>query len=145
MPLLFSYGSNSPTQLGERLDRRVRGEPASTVGWQRAFRGHSRTWGGGVATLIPKPGKITYGYVEQVTPAELRILDRYEGVPQAYRRETIDVILASGDNETHQAVVYLSNSKTHEAPTRAYLEACARTVGAFWNDGHVKWSDFPVV
>jgi hypothetical protein len=53
---LFSYGSNHPDQLADRLERVVRGYGASLHGYRRVFRGHSQLWGGGVASLRKASG-----------------------------------------------------------------------------------------
>jgi len=131
MAWLFSYGSNSPPRLAERLGREDFAVAAAWApGQQRAFRGHSRTWGGGVATLVPVRGATTYGYVADVTAADLRALDRYEGVAAGcYRRKTITVETHGGPRK---AIAYVHTSSEFGAPTRAYLDAVARTIASFW-------------
>ena len=66
--LLFSYGSNSPKQLAERLGHPVEGRAAYAEGWMRVFRGYSERWQGAVASLLPSRGQKTYGYVAEVSP-----------------------------------------------------------------------------
>jgi cation transport regulator ChaC len=126
---LFSYGSNHPGQLAERLRHPVLTLPAYAPGWQRVFRGMSRTWGGGVASLVKKRGATTYGLAIRVTPADLETLDRYEGVPFAYQRKTIELVI--GD-ERKRAIAYIARSRTHNPPTPAYLENVAKTISAHW-------------
>lgn len=130
--LLFSYGSNHPEQLARRLGRPIQTYPALADGWARVFRGMSRTWGGGVASLERKAGAVTYGLVVPVDEEDLRILDRYEGVPRSYRRKTVDVE-AMGQPE--RAVAYIATSREFNPPTREYLEAVARTISTHWT-GH---------
>lgn len=140
---LFSYGSNSPRQLAERLGHPVQGRAAFVDGYLRAFRGWSQRWEGGVATLIPGRGK-TYGYVAEVTPADLAVLDRYEGVATGnYYRETMTV---TTDDGTVQAIAYLASSAEKNAPSRAYKRAVAETIGAFWegSNGPVTEEDITV-
>ena len=140
---LFSYGSNSPRQLAERLGHPVQGRAASVDGYLRAFRGWSQRWEGGVATLIPGRGK-TYGYIAEVTPADLAVLDRYEGVATGnYYRETMTV---TTDDGTVQAIAYLASSTEKNAPSRAYKRAVAETIGAFWegSSGPVTEDDITV-
>jgi len=140
---LFSYGSNSPRQLAERLGHPVQGRAAFVDGYLRAFRGWSQRWEGGVATLIPGRGK-TYGYVAEVTPADLAVLDRYEGVATGnYYRETMTV---TTDDGTVQAIAYLASSTEKNAPSRAYKRAVAETIGAFWegSNGPVTEEDITV-
>jgi len=141
---LFSYGSNSPRQLAERLGHPVKGRAAFVSGHLRAFRGWSNRWEGGVATLIPGRGN-TYGYVAEVTPEDLAILDRYEGVATGnYRRATLTV--TTSDGEAVPAVVYLASSTEKNAPSRAYKRAVAETIGAFWEgeNGPVTEADITV-
>ena len=127
---LFSYGSNSPRQLAERLGHSVKGRGAYVEGYLRAFRGWSSRWEGGVATLIPGRG-MTFGYIAEVTPDDLAILDRYEGVATGnYRRVSMQV--TTNDGETVQAIAYLASSSEKNAPSRAYKRAVAETIGAFW-------------
>jgi cation transport regulator ChaC len=141
---LFSYGSNSPRQLAERLGHAVKGRAAFVEGHLRAFRGWSNRWEGGVATLIPGRGK-TFGYIAEVTPDDLAILDRYEGVATGnYRRANMQV--TTNDGEKVQAIAYLASSTEKNAPSRAYKRAVAETIGAFWEgeNGPVTEADITV-
>lgn len=136
--LLFSYGSNGPDQLKERLKRDVDGEPAHLPGWGRVFRGHSPRWGGAVATLEADSERVAYGWVCEVDEADLETLDRYEGVAQgAYRRVMLSVLVRRGDHdERARAVAYVRARPPQQdpaaPPSNAYRAAVARTVGAFW-------------
>ena len=145
MPYLFSYGSNSPRQLSERLGRPVTGERASVADYRRVFRGHSQRWGGGVASLERSAQDRVYGYVERVSDAELNALDRFEGVGLGkYKRIKVPAQMGS---QRRDAVAYVSTSTTFTQPTRAYLEAVAETIGAFWTGSSgkaVSWKDIRV-
>lgn len=143
--LLFSYGSNGPDQLQERLGCRVDGEPAHLPGWMRVFRGHSTRWNGGVATLERDPERVVYGWVCEVDREDLATLDRYEGVAQGvYHRVSLSVLVRRGPrDERVRAVAYVRARPAQEdpqaSPSRAYRAAVARMVGAFWSnpDGSV--------
>jgi GNAT superfamily N-acetyltransferase len=132
---LFSYGSNSVRQLSERL-----GHPldetygAYAPDHQRIFRGWSHGWGGGVASIEPKQGMTTYGYVAVVSPRDLRVLDRYEGVGiGAYERKLVDVVLRTGDGPKKQkALFYRATSKRFNAPSQSYKQAVAQNIRQFW-------------
>lgn len=132
---LFSYGSNSPEQLSDRLGRRVTAQPAVLHGMRRVFRGASRGWGGAPASLIRKPGSVTYGNVVSVTEDQLRIIDRYEGVGSGqYRRIAVKVQVKEGRRlTTVDAVAYVATSRRRGRPTQAYLQAVADNVGQFWS------------
>lgn len=146
MPLLFCYGSNHPAQLAARLGHptRNRGAYATDVG--RVFRGWSERWQGGVASLKAMRGVTTFGYVAQVSAADLRQMDAFEGVASGhYRREAIRVEIGDG-SEDAEAICYVSTSRKHARPSRAYLEAICLTIGAFWEGerGPVKPGDIVI-
>jgi len=140
---VFNYGSNHQAQLAERVGDPSEVHAAHVDGYQRVFRGHSRGWGCGVASLQKKAGARTYGYVARVTPDQLDLMDRYEGVnlsPPKYKR--IKVKASIYDGEAVTAVAYVSTSRKKTIPNQEYLEACSLTVGGFWGD--VSPSDFPL-
>lgn len=145
--LVFSYGSNHPEQLAHRLGHKVKTKGAFLTGYQRVFCGYSQSWGGGVASVEPQRGGTVFGHVFNATKADLETLDRYEGVAiGAYSRHTVNVIVMP-DEKSHEAIVYISNRREFNEPSRAYLEAIAKTVGAHWrNDdgGIVQWKDITV-
>ena len=138
--ILFSYGSNYPARLAERLGHGVETWRASAPGYERVFRGYSTRWGGGVASLLQSVGAETLGHVTQVTEDDLRVLDAREGVPNAYTRVVIPVFT---DHGLIDAWAYIARSTTFYAPTQAYLEACAQTISAHsWKP--VSWQDIQV-
>jgi cation transport regulator ChaC len=139
MALLFSYGSNYPEQLAERLGRNVETWPAYTDGFERVFRNYSTRWGGGVASLVPSPDARTLGHVTRVSAEDFRILDAREGVPMSYLRTEIPVVITQGPTE---AQVYIARSNEFHRPSRAYLEAVARTISEHWEP--VDWRDIPI-
>lgn len=142
---LFSYGSNHPAQLAERLGRKVKTRAASLEGYERVFRGWSQNWGGGVASLQPKRGAVVYGLVAKVSSADLAKMDRFEGIASGnYKRKKLPVVLGDGTNA--MAVAYVSTSTEKNAPTHEYLQAVAKTIGAHWrgDSGAVSWRDVTV-
>jgi gamma-glutamylcyclotransferase (GGCT)/AIG2-like uncharacterized protein YtfP len=152
---LFCYGSNNTRQLAERLGHVVCARPAMLVNRQRVFRGKSRRWGGGVATLVPGKGMQVLGTLVEVDKNDLKMLDQVEGVAQgAYVRRNVQAIVVEeavrgrkAKTREVTAYVYLATSKEFHAPSREYLEACAKTVGEFWKDDgkKVTWKSFPVL
>ena len=128
---LFSYGSNNKDQLSARLGRDVKTTGAYAIGYARVFRGYSRGWQGGVASLIKDKNKTTYGLIIRVNDDGLDLLDQYEGVASGnYRREKIRVCTQSDDFV--DCFVYLSNSKTFNEPTESYLDAICKTINQHW-------------
>jgi hypothetical protein len=135
--LLFSYGSNSPEQLEERLGRKVDAIRGYVANMRRAFVGHSKTWGGATATLEPAEGETTFGSLVAVTEADLKKLDVYEGAPRVYRRVMIPVVSPDWDGspaENVTAVVYLATSTDHGKPTAAYEKAIEKNLRAVWGE-----------
>lgn len=147
MAWLFSYGSNDPQQLGERLNREfVDGTGAWLEGYGRVFRGYSQRWGGGVASLDKDRSRNVYGWVTKVTNADLSTLDRFEGVASGnYRRITVHVKTLDGDEV--DAIAYVSNSREFNKPSQAYLKAVVKTISSFWtnDDRPIKIGDIPIV
>ena len=140
---MFSYGSNSPRQLAERLGHEVKCVPGTAVNRQRVYVGHSTGWKGAVATLVAGGGVYADGGACLVSEADLKILDKYEGVPTKYRRQTIEVRLhpvsrrGAGPADrakarTVSAVAYLAAPGNQELgiPSLAYLEAVLENMRA---------------
>lgn len=142
---LFCYGSNDPDQLASRIFRKdFEVAPAYVNGYERVFRGFSRRWQGGTASLQQKPGARTFGYVASVTARDLAMLDQYEGVHHGiYRRDVIEVETPSAKRD---AQVYVHTSVEFAEPSKEYLRAVAKTIGGFWlgKGGKVLPSDIPV-
>ncbi len=131
--LLFCYGSNHPTQLGIRLGRKIKNiQSAYVADYRRVFRGHSSNWGGAVASLERSTGDAVYGYVTEIKPRELPLLDKFEGVASGkYKRIEIEVEL---EDETATAIAYISTSREPGQPTRSYLDAVAKTINTCWKN-----------
>lgn len=142
---LFCFGSNNPAQLSDRLGLEVEPVGAWVANMGRAFRGMSRTWGGGTATLLKMPGVSTYGYVVALDKSALQALDRFEGVPVVYQREKIAV--TTQDGVKLKAWAYISQRKEFNPPTQAYLKAVAKTISVHWRGASgkaVSWKDVPI-
>lgn len=93
--LYFAYGCNmSPDRLGRVLGRPVpKGSAAEAAGWRLAFTkgGEGREGDSVTATIVPDSTCGTYGVVYRVPREALRSLDRFEAVPEHYRRLRIRV------------------------------------------------------
>ncbi len=123
--LYFAYGSNLDLR---QFRRRCPG--AVVVGRARlpdhrlAFTRYSSNRRGGVADIVHQPGVEVWGALYEVDEACLAALDEYEGVPQAYRRETVRVVDDGGLER--EAVAYIANRTGEFAPSRQYLALIAR-------------------
>jgi hypothetical protein len=72
---LFSYGSNSPKQLYERIGHVSAAKPAYLENHIRIFAGYSKRWNGGIASIWPVEDEKLYGYVTSLTHEQLLQLD----------------------------------------------------------------------
>lgn len=121
---VFSYGSNSTAQLRARVQApQLVSTKASAPGYSRVFCLASPGWGGGgVASLSPDPhpDAVTYGAVVELTPAEKKLLDGFEG---NYREEVISVIvhhggdIEGGAGQRRSAIVYIAGKRNGDAYT----------------------------
>jgi len=130
--LLFSYGSNHPGQLAERLGHTVQTQAAYLPDYVRVFRGWSQRWGGGVASIKSEPGGVVYGSAATVSAADLARLDVYEGIATGnYKRKTIAVVI--GDGRRAKAIAYVATSTEKNPPSREYLKAVAKNITTHWS------------
>ena len=148
----FCFGSNSVTQLCERLQSDALVAEAATLhGWHRIFAGVSQKWGGGgVASLVEAAGSSCVGSIVQLTDEQFGRLDGFEGIqpgsdPECsdfsvnrYRRQWVVVAVPSvvaGGVEERRAIAYIRNSSEWGAfPSDAYLAACHRNISQFFEE-----------
>ena len=83
-------------------------ETVKIEGYRLAFR-HS-----GVATLLPELGGVADGVLWRISQEDEKRLDRYEGYPVLYGRDSITVKTADG--QSVQAMVYLMNAPYRDTP-----------------------------
>ena len=102
--LYAAYGSNlNITQMTARCPAAQVVGTGEMKGWRLLFRGlHT----GAVATVEPCKGGRVPVLVWELTAADEAVLDRYEGFPFIYRKETIKVKL---NGKTISAMVYVMN------------------------------------
>ena len=100
----LAYGSN--LNLGQMAHRCPTAKPvgqATLNDYHLVFRGG---YGGSVATVEPMKDKSVPCLLWEITPADETALDRYEGFPFLYRKETVKVRLGKTNVET---MVYIMN------------------------------------
>lgn len=122
--LYIAYGSNLNTiQMAARCPTAEIAGTAMLKGWRLIFRG--------VATIERCAGYTVPVLVWKLQPKDEAALDRYEGWPHLYRKETLRVTL-NGKRRT--AMVYIMNEDAHHycPPTKGYLE----TILQGYNDAH---------
>ncbi len=117
--LYFAYGSNMD---GEQMVTRT--PWARRVGWGRLkdWRLEFR----GVADVAQVEGAEVVGALWEITPADLRRLDSYEGYPHMYGRQVVQVETLHG---MRNAIVYVMTGRAGRrattdlsAPSRYYLD-----------------------
>ena len=110
--IYLAYGSN--IHIGQMQFRCPTAEVLGTStlhGYRLVFNG--------VATIEPDPNRSVPVLLWDIKPADEIPLDRYEGYPQLYRRETVQVEL---NGKTVDAMVYIMNSKGIAPPSPFYYD-----------------------
>ena len=98
-PLYFAYGSNI------NLDQMRYRCPDATVYGQAVLDNYDlRFRGSGVATVEPKEGACVYGLLWELTDKCEASLDRYEGYPRLYTKQTLEVRTFDGQRVPVEAV-----------------------------------------
>lgn len=157
---LFSYGSNTPDQVASRLELRSRDlrafERSAVAAYLpkhgRVFRGMSRNWGGGTASVVRDNDRNVYGYVAEVPQSRIELLDLREGAlmrQPKYKRVKKYVMMydsEEGGFVRRQVEMYVSTSRQFNPPTDAYLKAIVKMLNRFWSGGgRIRKSDIPIV
>jgi hypothetical protein len=118
--LYFAYGSNlDPARMRRRCPTAAPVGPAMLGGWRLAFGGHSRAWGGPVATLVRAADERVDGLLYELALGDLADLDRVEGHPASYRRKRLRVV--DGEGYGRLAHVYILPVDAEAPPASDYL------------------------
>lgn len=122
--LYIAYGSNLNLRQMEYRCRtaKVYGK-GMLKGYRLLFKGSP---GNAYLTIEPKAGEEVPVVIWEIQPSDEKELDRYEGYPNFYYKEDIEVELETG--ETVTAMVYIMTNKIKERielnlPSKSYLEA----------------------
>ena len=120
--IYLAYGSN--LNLEQMAHRCPTAKPIGTAvlnDYRLLFKGHH---GSAVATIEPSKGHSVPVLLWEITPADERALDRYEGFPYLYRKETVRVKLGK---KTVTAMVYIMNvDYSFNAPSSHYYHTILR-------------------
>lgn len=116
MKLYLAYGSNlNKTQMAYRCPKAIPVGVSCIEDYGLVFRR-------GVLTIEPKKGGSVPVGVWRISASDEKALDRYEGFPRFYRKETFMVNIQGHAMET-PAIVYIMNAGFPlEGPGRAYLQ-----------------------
>jgi len=117
----FAYASNMlRAQVVQRAGAPAEEKLARLDNYELNFDKIARG-GTGTANLVPAEGKTVHGVLYRLTEQQLRALDRFEGVPEHYRR--VEVTVADGDGNKVGAQVYLARKvRKGLKPDRVYLQ-----------------------
>ena len=129
----IAYGSNlSVEQMADRCpDAKIAGQ-AVLAGWELLFRG--------CATIAPNPKKNTPVLVWEISERDEGNLDLYEGYPNYYRKEDLNIELLREEAEPEMvtAMVYImENDFGHRAPSRYYYKVLHDGYKAFRFPMHI--------
>jgi gamma-glutamylcyclotransferase (GGCT)/AIG2-like uncharacterized protein YtfP len=112
----FAYGSNmNLDQMKERC-----GENFSVLGTLKLDKYEIGFDSEGYANIRPKENAIVYGVLFEVNDYCLKQLDKYEGVPDVYRRQ--EIVIEFND-KIIKAITYIeSPDEFNNKPRKDYLE-----------------------
>jgi gamma-glutamylcyclotransferase len=124
----FAYGSNmNRTQMRSRVGNVLEEHNAHLPNYELRFNKKVRGGTAG-ANIQPAPGKTVYGVLYKIEEGAFRSLDRYEGVPEHYRR--IEVQVTPDGGQAVPAQIYIA-SKVEKGlrPSAQYLQAILEGAG----------------
>jgi gamma-glutamylcyclotransferase (GGCT)/AIG2-like uncharacterized protein YtfP len=118
----FAYGSNLDPKRKELRTGVIREALRAKLPGYRFVFNKLGTDGSGKANIVQDETSEVWGVVYRCSPKAMKILDRYEGAPDHYRRHTVHVILESG--KEREAIAYIACPKYLREglkPTPTYL------------------------
>jgi cation transport regulator ChaC len=116
----FAYASNMfraqvEQRAGAPAEEKIARLDNYALNFDKIARGST-----GQANLVPSDGQAVWGVLYRLTDQQLRALDRYEGVPEHYRRSEVTVVDEQGNRI--RAQVYLARKvRRGLKPDRGYL------------------------
>ncbi len=124
MVFYFAYGSNMNEKRmlsrGVSIKRRFSG---TLKNWKLTFdKINNEVKGGGFANIIPCKDSKVEGVIYETDEESIKKLDKFEGYPYNYGRETI--IIKDKDNKEFNCIAYLvafGKTKANLKPTKEYL------------------------
>ena len=118
----FAYGSNMERFQLKRLCPKAKFVAAATLAdYELTFSGNSPMWGGGIADIRERPGKTVEGVLWEISEADRKVLDEYEGYPTLYLNKEIQVRTRAGKAFTAFAYV-MANPGREIAPSKRYKQ-----------------------
>ena len=117
----FAYGPNlNRKQMLERCPDSKPRFVATLNNYKLVFVGWFRQWRGGVVSIKSRRGEKVLGAVYEISEADLRRLDKYEGYPTNYNRSKVTVF--NEDGEPIEAITYIKSGQLEEtSASKEYL------------------------
>jgi hypothetical protein len=99
MALYAAYGSNlDPERMAKRAPHSPLYGTGWLVGWRLTFGGEDVSWEGALGTIVEDPASQVYVALYDLTPADERALDEWEGVAIGlFRKIRVRVATLDGD------------------------------------------------
>ncbi|TET10386.1 MAG: gamma-glutamylcyclotransferase [Candidatus Atribacteria bacterium] len=117
----FAYGSNmNHEQMKKRCPNSRFVETAYIRGYNVVFDGYSNFWKCSTANIVPNSISLAYGGLFEIDDMDLRILDGYEGYPNYYSRELVEVF--GSDDEVYDSWVYIKDEERKSKPSLRYIK-----------------------
>jgi len=91
---------------------------AKLKGYKFVYDGYSNTRNGAVANIIKSNDNVVEGGIFEVDNDCIQSLDRYEGYPHSYQRQTVRV--EDDNNNSYQVIVYLRTPQNLGKPSEEY-------------------------
>ncbi|MFZ0158396.1 MAG: gamma-glutamylcyclotransferase [Kineosporiaceae bacterium] len=120
MAIYAAYGSNlDPERMAQRAPHSPLHGTGWLLGWRLSFGGDELSWQGPLSTVVEDPGHQVYVVLYDLTPADEKALDEWEGVEIGLWTK-IRVRVSTLDGEV-TAWVYVLNSYEGGLPSARYL------------------------
>ena len=134
----FAYGSNmNRAQMLARTGKILEEHNASLPNYQVRFNKKVRGGTAG-ANIQPMSGKTVHGVLYKIEEGSMRSLDRYEGVPDHYRRIEVQVTPEGG--QPVPAQIYIAQKvEKWAAPVRSVFAGDAGRRGRTQPAGFLYW------
>lgn len=117
----FAYASNmNRAQIQQRAGEAAEEKVAYLDNYELNFDKVARG-GTGTANVVAAEGKVVYGVLYRLSERQLKVLDRFEGVPEHYRRSEVTVVDQQG-NKTGAQVYLARKVRKGLKPDRLYLQ-----------------------
>lgn len=132
MALYAAYGSNlDPAQMLQRCPHSPAAGTGWLEGWRLTFGAEDLGWEGALASVVESPGDRVFVGLYDITDADARSLDAWEGADNGlYRKVRVRVATLEGDS---LAWVYVLDGYEGGVPSARYLgvlAAAAEAAGA---------------